>query len=272
MGSSFFYKLGLSYVVGGAWIILTTVTAERHGSIIGGLIGGLPSTAVVALLFIGFTQTPLAASEATTIMPFAQGLNGLFIITYLLLIRRGLLFGISSALLTWLLLASVLAAIGIRSFWVSVAGWAALVSSCILVVTRWLEIPSRKKVPVRHTTQQIVLRALFGGAVIAFAVFMSKLAGPVFGGILATFPAMFLSTLVITHRTGGAEFSRAVAKVLMISGMINVALYAMAVRYLYTLLGLACGTALAFIFSCGTGYVTYLIMRARLSSFDKGHT
>ena len=89
MEISFWYKLGLSFVVGSVWVTLSTITAERYGSKIGGLIGGLPSTAVVALLFIGFTQTPLAASEATTIMPLAQGFNGLFIIVYLLLVRRG---------------------------------------------------------------------------------------------------------------------------------------------------------------------------------------
>jgi len=231
----------------------------------GGLIGGLPSTAVAALLFIGLTQTPGVASEATTIMPFAQGLNGIFIITYLLLVRRGLVQGLLGALLAWFFLASILLAAGIRYFWVSVAGWMLLVLSCYLVVERWMKILSQGKVSIRYTCSHLTFRALFGGAVIAFAVFMGKLGGPIYGGIFATFPAMFLSTLVVTYRTGGAEFSRAVAKALMMSGIINVAFYAMAVRYLYAWLGLVYGTAIALLFSCGTGYLTYLFMRAKLS-------
>ena len=116
MESTFWYKLLLSFVVGSAWVTLSTLAAERYGSKMGGLIGGLPSTAVVALLFIGLTQTPLVASEATTIMPSAQGLNGIFIIAYLLLVRRGLLQGLLGALLVWLSLASILVATGMRHF------------------------------------------------------------------------------------------------------------------------------------------------------------
>jgi hypothetical protein len=54
------------------------------------MIGGLPSTVFVSLLFIGITQTPAAASETTTLMPLAQGINGVFIVTCLLYVQRGL--------------------------------------------------------------------------------------------------------------------------------------------------------------------------------------
>ena len=74
-----------------------------------------------------------------------------------------------------------------------------------------------------------------------------------------------ISTIIITHRTGGMEFSRAVAKALMVSGLINVVLYAIAVRYLYVWMGLVYGTAIALLFSCITGYLTYLFIRGRLS-------
>jgi uncharacterized membrane protein (GlpM family) len=263
MESLFWYKLGLSFIVGSAWVTLSTVAAEKYGSKIGGFIGGLPSTAVVTLFFIGLTQTPLTASEATTVMPFTQGLNGIFLIVYLLLVRRGLVSGVLGALLIWFFLASILVVIGIQHFWVSVTGWVLIASSSYLVVEKCMKISSHRKVNVRHTSSQITFRALFGGTVIAFAVFMGKLGGPVYGGIFATFPAMFLSTLVITYQTGGAEFSRAVAKALMVSGMINIALYAIVVRYLYAWSGLVYGTLIALLFSCGTGYLTYLLMKEK---------
>jgi hypothetical protein len=265
MDPSFWYKIGLSFLVGGAWVTLTTLAAERYGSKIGGFIGGLPSTAVVSLLFIGITQTPHVASEATTVMPFAQGINGFFIISYLLFVRRGLGPGVLGALVVWFFLASFLAAIGIQYFLVSVAGWLILVWSCYWVVEKRMKIPSQGKVRIRYSSSQIIFRALFGGVMIACAVFMGKVGGPLFGGIFATFPAMFLSTFIITYRTGGAEFSRAVAKALLVSGLINVALYAIVVRYVYAWSGLVYGTAIALAFSCGTGYATYLFLRARLS-------
>ena len=265
MDPSFWLKLGLSFVVGSVWVTLTTVAAERYGSRVGGLIGGLPSTSLVSLLFIGLTQTPQAAAEAATIIPLVQGINSLFVVIYLQVVRHGLLRGLASALLAWFTLTSILVVSGMRSFWGSVVGWLLLAALCYLAVERWMKVPSHGGARASHAPAQIAYRALFGGAVIAFAVLMGKLGGPLYGGVFATFPAMFLSTLAVTYRSGGAEFSRAVAKALMISGVINVPLYAIVVRWLYPELGLALGTAIALAFSCGTGYLTYRFMRAKLS-------
>jgi hypothetical protein len=90
MNASFWFKFGLSFFVGSLWVTLTTMSAERFGNKVGGLIGSLPSTVVIALLFIGYTQSPQVAAQATTVMPLAQGLNGLFLLTFMILIRRGL--------------------------------------------------------------------------------------------------------------------------------------------------------------------------------------
>jgi len=250
-------------MVGGAWVTLSTLAAERYGSKIGGLIGGLPSTIVVTLLFIGYTQNAHAASEATLLVPLAMGINGFFIIVFILTARRGLLPSLLLALLTWLILASVLIAINIQHFYVSIAGWITLVLICFLIIEIWLKVPSQQKVRVPYTPAQIIFRGLFGGTIIAFAVLMGKLGGPVYGGIFATFPAIFTSTLVITYRTAGAEFSQSVARSLMISGMINVPLYAIMARYLFAWSGLLPGTAIALLLSYGSGYLTYLFMRAQ---------
>ena len=265
MDASFWLKLALSFIVGSIWVTLTTIAAERYGSKIGGLIGGLPSTVVIALLFIGITQSPLVASQATTVMPLAQGLNGLFVLTYMLLIRRGLAAGLVSALLVWLIQSMLLLWLNLRQFGISILGWLLLLSLCYLIVEKWMKIASSGRVSVSYLPSQIAWRALFGGAVIAFAVFMGKLGGPLLGGIFGSFPAMFLSTLVITYRSGGAELARAVGKALLISGLINVPLYEIVVRYSYPRLGLGLGTALAVVFSLGTGYLTYLFMKTRVA-------
>ena len=266
MDKVFWYKLGLSFVVGSGWVALSTVAADRYGSRIGGLIGGLPSTVFISLLFIGITQTPHVASETTMLMPLTQGINGIFIIVYLLLVRRGLAAGLTTGLCVWSVLAAMIAVIGIQHFWVSICGWALCALGCYVAVERGMTIPARGEARVRCTFSQVGLRALFGGGVIAFAVWAGKLMGPTYGGIFAAFPAMFLSTLVITYRARGVEFSRAVGRAMMLSGMLNVALYATAVRYLYTWCGLSIGTILALVFSGVTGYLTYFVLGAQSSS------
>jgi hypothetical protein len=265
MDAVFGYKLLWSFVVGSIWITLSTVAAERYGSKLGGLIGGLPSTVAVTLLFIGLTQSPEAASRASTVIPLAQGLNGVFIIVFLLVIGRGLPAGLTSALLAWGCIATALIKIDLQTFWISVVGWLFLAAASTYVVEKRMTVRAHGKVRVRYTPLQIAFRALFSGAVISFAVLMGKLGGPVYGGVFAAFPAVFTSTLTISYFTGGAEFSRAVAKSLMVSSLINVVLYAIAVRYLYLWIGLAAGTMLALAFSGATGYLTYIFMRSKIS-------
>lgn len=94
MDNTFLIKLLLSFIVGSFWITITTIIAEKMGSKIGGIIGGLPTTTLVALLFIGITQSPQAAVEATAIMPQIVGFAGILMITFSLLINRGFLTAI----------------------------------------------------------------------------------------------------------------------------------------------------------------------------------
>ena len=265
MDTSFCVKLLLSFIVGSLWVTLITLSAERFGSKVGGLIGGLPSTVVIALLFIGFTQSPQVAAQATTIMPLAQGLNGLFILTFMLLIQRGLWPGLLGALLVWFIQSTLLYLLDIHTFWISLIGWLLLLFFYYGFLEKWMKIPSLGKLRVSYPPSQLIWRTLFGGTVIALAVYMGKLGGPLLGGIFSSFPAMFLSTLVITYKAGGLDFSRSVGKSLLISGLINVPLYEIVVRLLYPAVGLVFGTVLAVLFSLGTGYLTFRFMKARLS-------
>ena len=264
MDISFWFKLALSFIVGSLWVILTTVSAEHFGSKIGGLIGGLPSTVVIALFFIGYTQTPLIAAQATTIMPLAQGLNGLFVLSFMLFSRWGLGLALTGSLAIWLIQSTILYLSHIQIFWISLIGWLLLLLVCILVLLKWWKIPSTIKLEVSYPASQILWRALFGGTVIALAVLMGKLGGTLLGGIFSSFPAIFLTTLVITYRSGGIDFSRAVGKSLLISGLINVPLYEIVVRYLYPQLGLVAGTVLGILFTLASGYLTFMIIRAGL--------
>jgi uncharacterized membrane protein (GlpM family) len=265
LDTSFWVRLGVSFVVGSAWVTLSSLAAERFGSKIGGLIGGLPSTVVVTLLFIGLTQTPESAASATIFIPLGMGINGIFMIVYVLFARRGLWVALAGSILAWSCLAGMLVVLEIPHLWISLLAWVLLGTCCTLLIEKCMKIASKERRTIHFTGGQIIGRTVFGGAVIAFAVFMGKLAGPMRGGIFATFPAMFISTLVIAHRTGGGEFSRAVAKSLMVSGMINVPLYALSVRFLYPAVGLGYGTFMAVVLSAGSGYLTYWFIKTTLT-------
>ncbi len=265
MDAAFWLRLGLSFLVGSLWVTLTTLSAERFGSKVGGLLGGLPSTVVIALLFIGITQSPLVAAQATTVMPLAQGLNGLFVITYMTLVKRGMWTAILGAIVLWIFQSILLFVLNIQALWISITGWLALLILCYWILQQVMKVPSKDKIQAAYPLSQLTWRALFGGAVIAWAVLMGKLGGALLGGIFGAFPAMFLSTLIITTRYAGADFSRSVGKSLVISGLINVPVYELVVRQLYPTVGLGFGTGVALLCSLGTGYLTFLFMKRALN-------
>jgi uncharacterized membrane protein (GlpM family) len=128
-----------------------------------------------------------------------------------------------------------------------------------------MKIPSQGKVVISYPPIQLAWRAIIGGGVIALAILMAKVGGPLLGGIFSSFPAMFLSTLVITYLAAGPTFSRSVGKSLLISGLVNVPLYEIMIRILYPTVGIGLGTAFALIFSMCTGYLTFTFMKTRLS-------
>jgi uncharacterized membrane protein (GlpM family) len=265
MGASFWIKFGLSFLVGGIWVTLSSVAAERFGSKVGGLIGGLPSTIVVTLLFIGLTQTPERAAESAVIVPLVMGVNGIFVTVFISISRRGLAPALGGALLTWFCLGCILMVLNIRALWISILGWLLLAMGCFLVIEKGMKIRSQGKKANHYTAGQIVGRATLSGTVVAFAVLMSKVAGPLAGGIFATFPAVFLSNLIISYRSGGVDFSSAVAKSLMVSGVITVPIYALLVWFFYPRVGLVTGTLFAFLLSAGAGLLTLQVMKSRLT-------
>ena len=73
-----------------------------------------------------------------------------------------------------------------------------------------------KLIPKKIVNSPLWIKAIMTGTVIGAIVIISKLAGPKWGGIFATFPALTISTILITVRSGGVEFTRLIAKNVLI--------------------------------------------------------
>jgi uncharacterized membrane protein (GlpM family) len=260
-----FFKYLLAFGVGGFMVTLVTVAAEKAGSKIGGLIGGLPTMVAISLFFIGLVQTPRAAAEATNVIPLTMGFNGVFLVVYAALAKWGAWFGLAGAFLAWAILSSIVLLLDIQSFPFSLLVFILLLGLCFFTIEKKLNLSSSGQLNTRYTPSQIAARAVFSGSVVALAVFLSKLGGPIWGGIFAPFPAVYLSTLIIMAKSKGVESSRKITKSLLVSGMINVVAYAAAVRFFYISFGLAVGTMMALAISAVSAYGTYVFMRERMT-------
>ena len=129
--------------------------------------------------------------------------------------------------------------------------WVLFVSASIWYASTQIKLKEVGQIKIKYTLAQLLGRALFSGVIISFGVIMSKLAGPVWGGVMSTFPALTIASFLITIRTGGLEFTRHLARNILISTTINIVLYAMVVRFTYLSYGVFWGTLLAYTATLG---------------------
>jgi len=192
----FISKWLLSLIIGSLWVTISTVIAEKVSGKLGGLIVGLPSPAVISLLFIGLTQGINAATTAATIMPLSSGLYCFYFITYLTQTKKNFKAGFIISLLIWFVFAFISSKLASSGILISSLIWITLVILSIKWVVKNIHI-NHQLIPKKIKSSPLWIKALLTGSVISIIVLISKLAGPTWGGIFGTFPALTISTILI---------------------------------------------------------------------------
>lgn len=242
----FVIKLVLSFLVGGLYTIISTVAADKLGSKIGGLVSGLPSTALFGLFFIGWTQNPQASMEATTLIPAIVGVGCIFVITYISFVKQNIWLAMGAAIFVWGVAAYSLITLHITSFVVSLVIFCVLFACAYFFVTRIVTITSSRGNTIIYSPKILLVRGIMSGTIIAVAVILAKVGGPVMGGVMSAFPVMAISTLLITYFAHGPSFSTSVAK----SGMfawLSIIIFIIVARYSYVPFGIIWGSLFALI-------------------------
>jgi uncharacterized membrane protein (GlpM family) len=264
LSSIFLLQLVLTFLIGSCWIYFTVFAGLHFGSKTGGFIGGLPSTALLSFFFIGFTQSPEIASSVTTVFPLSMAVSGLFLVVFASIARRGFILALVSGLCFWFLLSAIIVCFRWEKFILNLIIYAIFMFIAYLILEKHLKIRSISFDKTKNSEKHLVIRSLFGGFIVMLTVLVSKTGGPVLGGIFAAFPAMFIATLTISYKTRGIEFSRAMTKPLLVTGMITIAVYAVALRYLYLATGLYTGTLLSIFVSAVSAYLTFRFILPKL--------
>ncbi len=262
----FWIQVALSFVVGGCWIAATATIAELQGSTVGGLLGGLPSTLVVALLFIGWTQGVDATHATTTALPVAFAANALFMLGYAAVARHGLPAGLAAATGLWLATQGSLVGLGAPSYPVALALWLVALVGTYMLMDRLLQLPTAQATRPALTPGRLAMRAVLAGMVISLAVILTRWGGAVLGAVMAAFPAVYLSSLVITARSSGIAFSRALTLPLMLSGVFNCVIYATVFRLTVHGLGLLGATGVAYVAALASAMLVLLVLRQRAAN------
>jgi hypothetical protein len=206
---AFLLSLTLRMAFAAAFVVIASMVTERSGPAIGALIATLPVSAGPSYIFLAIDHDDaFIAQSALASLP----MNGATVLMSLVLVslvqRRGLLASLAAGLGIWLV-----GAILVRSFaWSLVGGIAfnaAAFALCLplvqrfrvakmpLVTSRWYDIP---------------LRAALVATLVAIVVTLSNIVGPRVSGVIALFPAVFTSlVLILTPRIGGAATAAVLA-------------------------------------------------------------
>jgi Protein of unknown function (DUF3147) len=238
-------NLILAFIVGGVWVRSSTIIAERYGSALGGLIGGLPAISIVSFLFIALNQSPGTASQAAIVFPLALSFTISFLFVYAILSGRGFRNAFPAGLLVWAILSTITALLSLRNLYLSVGVFLIASTSFLYVLKKKMKLSYIEGAEIPYSIPQVILRAVIGGGVISLAVLLSQLAGPELGGIASSFPAIFSLALFFTYRTRGMGLSQALTKPLLISASLTAFPYSLIVGYLYPIAGAEIGTAVA---------------------------
>jgi len=245
MEYSLLYHTIIPFALSALIVSLVTIIAEKYGTKTGGVMGTLPSTIIIAFLFIALDKGVQFASDSVVVVPAEMGFNLIFLLTFTLLSQRKLHIALTGSLLGWTVLSIVIYYSNMTSIVVSLAVYLVCFLFAFLTLDKKKKITAQNPIKVHYTPLKLLGRSLIAGIVIAIAVTFSNL-GTMLSGIFSVFPAIFLSTMLISLREHGPQFTGAMAKG-MIYGSPSVVSYAVGVHFFYPLVGILLGTISAFL-------------------------
>lgn len=197
----FILTLVLRMAITAAFVVSASVITERSGPVIGALVATLPISAGPSYVFLALDHDAAFIAEGALASLPINAATILLGLTYVLLAqRRGVLVSAGAAVAVWIALASV-----IRSVPWTLAGGlianAIAFAICVPLLQRYRHV----KMPrVARRWYDIPLRASLVATLVATVVTLSGWVGPKISGIIALFPAVFTSMMLILHpRIGG---------------------------------------------------------------------
>jgi len=244
-----------SFFLAGLWIAGATLLAERLGSRLGGLIANLPSNIVISYIFIAQASGIPYAANATAAVPVGMLIDTVFLAVLVLTLKRGVVSAVLLALASWFLLAWISASLGAYPMSVTIPVYLAITILIWLFLEYGVHLPSKDRVRTRFSWTALSVRALFAGSIVATTVLLSHFLDPYWVGLISTFPAVLLSSMVILTLAQGASFAQATGKVLILSST-NIVVYALVIRWAYPNWGIAAGTVAGF--ACAVVFVALI--------------
>lgn len=253
----FALTLIVKMIVTAGFVLAATVTAERSGPLVGGLVATLPIGAGPIYIFLALDHDAHFIAQSAVASLAINAVNVTFALTYALLAqKRSLGLSLPLALLVWAVLALATHAI----HWSFAA--AAVTNVAVLGTALWLTRPLRHvRMPaVRARWYELAMRGVLVAILVGITVTFSFQIGPGGSGILAVFPVVLISIMFILHRRVGGPPSAAVLANAIL-GLVGFGFATATLHFTAAPLGNAIGLTLALAASVGWSLLVLLARR-----------
>ena len=198
---TFILSLALRMAVAAAFVVAASFATERSGPALGALVATLPVSAGPSYFFLALDHDDaFIAQAAVASLPMNAATILMCLVFVPLAQRRGLGVSLAAGIAVWFVFAAL-----VRAFdWTLTAGILINIVAlgvCLPLVQRFRQA----KMPlITPRWYDIPLRAALVATVVAFVVTLSNVVGPRVSGVLALFPAVFTSLiLILMPRIGG---------------------------------------------------------------------
>ncbi len=249
--------LALRMAITAVFVLVATVTAERAGPLVGGLVATLPLGGGPVYVFLAMDHDAAFIAASAVMSLAVNAANVTFALVYALLAQRcSLAVSLMLAVAVWFVLALAVYAVP----WTLTT--ALVLNVVVLAGCIALARPLRNvKIPFLYRRwYDLVLRAGLVAALVGVTVTLSFRIGPSGSGILAVFPIILISIILILHsRVGGKPTAAVMANAVL--GLVGFAFACITLHVTAVPFGSAMGLALALGASVGWSLLVLLARR-----------
>jgi hypothetical protein len=251
------FVLATKMAVTALFVTAATIIAERLGATVGALVATLPVSAGPVYVFLALDHDSTFISSSAIARLALNSATAIYLTAYVLVAqRRSMWLSISVAFAIWIVVVLVFSPVHWTA-WSAFALNLIVFTACTLIVQPFcfVRIP-----PTTRPWYDFVLRAGLVASLVGVVVTLSFQLGPTGSGVLAVFPVIYTSIMLVLHpRVGGPATAAVLANAvpaLAGFGMALLALHLTAVP-----LGSAAALAVALCTSIGWNAIVYAIRR-----------
>jgi uncharacterized membrane protein (GlpM family) len=205
----FWLSLVFKMAVTAGFVIVAAMVAERAGPAIGALVATLPIAAGPAYVFVALDHDAAFISQSAIGSIAAHAATGVYSLAYILLAQRcGVAISVSGAIAVWFVVAFALRSVPWTFLGVAGANLATY-AVCIVLTARHRHV---RMPQIARRWYDLPVRAVMVSCLVAAVVGLSGRIGPTVTGLLAVFPIVMTSLMLIFQtRVGGPATAALIA-------------------------------------------------------------